>query len=74
MLKDSKAFSGFSTDHLEKAKAFYGELLGLDVAESHGLLTLSYQEGPRLLFIPSRTTSQQRSRFSIFRFPMSRAQ
>jgi catechol 2,3-dioxygenase-like lactoylglutathione lyase family enzyme len=31
MLRDSKAFSGFATDDLDAAKAFYGDTLGLDV-------------------------------------------
>jgi hypothetical protein len=38
MLKESKAFSGFSTGDIPKAKEFYAETLGLDVSESHGLL------------------------------------
>ena len=33
MFKDAKAFSSFSVDDLQKAKQFYGETLGLDVAE-----------------------------------------
>ena len=33
MLKDSKAFSGFSVDDLEKAKKFYSETLGVEVTE-----------------------------------------
>ena len=31
MLRDSKAFSGFATDDLGAAEAFYGDTLGLDV-------------------------------------------
>ena len=34
MLRDSRAFSSFSVDDLDKAKQFYGETLGLDVAET----------------------------------------
>jgi catechol 2,3-dioxygenase-like lactoylglutathione lyase family enzyme len=43
MLTNSKAFSGFAVDDLEKARQFYGEALGLDLElldEEHGLLTL----------------------------------
>jgi catechol 2,3-dioxygenase-like lactoylglutathione lyase family enzyme len=43
MLTDSKAFSGFAVDDLDKAKQFYGETLGLKTEvldEEHGLLTL----------------------------------
>lgn len=40
MFENTKAFSGFSVDDLEKAKAFYDGTLGLRVSEEHGLLTL----------------------------------
>ena len=40
MLADSKAFSGFAVDDLQKAKEFYGDTLGLRTSEEHGLLTL----------------------------------
>ena len=33
MLGDSKAFSSFSVDDPQKAKAFYGQTLGLEVSE-----------------------------------------
>ena len=31
MFKDTKAFSGFSVNDIQKAKEFYGETLGLEV-------------------------------------------
>jgi predicted enzyme related to lactoylglutathione lyase len=43
MLANTKAFSGFAVDDLDKAKRFYGETLGLDVEvldEEFGLATL----------------------------------
>ena len=40
MLKNSKAFSGFSANDIAKEKEFYAGTLGLDVSESHGILTL----------------------------------
>jgi catechol 2,3-dioxygenase-like lactoylglutathione lyase family enzyme len=40
MLGESKAFSGFAVDDLEKAKAFYEDVLGLKTSEEHGLMTL----------------------------------
>ncbi len=45
MLKDSKAFSGFSVNDLAAAKDFYGQTLGLDVAESPMGLTLNIPGG-----------------------------
>ena len=40
MFKDTKAFSGFAVDDLAKARAFYGDTLGIDVGEEMGLLNL----------------------------------
>jgi catechol 2,3-dioxygenase-like lactoylglutathione lyase family enzyme len=40
VLTESKAFSGFAVDDLEKARDFYGETLGLRTSEVHGLMTL----------------------------------
>src|SRR5438034_5921331 len=52
MLKDSKAFSGFSAGDIQTAKKFYSETLGLDVTESHGLLTLRLAGGNNVLVYP----------------------
>ena len=40
MFGSTKAFSGFSVDDIDAARAFYGETLGLRVSEQNGLLTL----------------------------------
>jgi catechol 2,3-dioxygenase-like lactoylglutathione lyase family enzyme len=40
MLTNTKAFSGFAVDDLEKAREFYGETLGLRTSVDNGLLTL----------------------------------
>jgi catechol 2,3-dioxygenase-like lactoylglutathione lyase family enzyme len=46
MLKDSKAFSGFSVNDLDAAKAFYGGKLGLDARSgSMGSLELHLASG-----------------------------
>jgi catechol 2,3-dioxygenase-like lactoylglutathione lyase family enzyme len=37
MFKNTKAFSGFSVNDLQKAKQFYNEVLGLEVSEDMGL-------------------------------------
>ena len=36
MLKLTKAFSSFSVDDTQKAKEFYGHILGLEVTETYG--------------------------------------
>lgn len=40
MLTNSRAFSGFALDDLQKARKFYGETLGLLTSEQYGLMTL----------------------------------
>ena len=40
MLGNTKAFSGFSVDDLDAAKRFYGDTLGVKVAENDAGLTL----------------------------------
>jgi catechol 2,3-dioxygenase-like lactoylglutathione lyase family enzyme len=40
-IKVNEAFSGFSVDDVEKAKAFYGDVLGLDVGDQMGGLSLA---------------------------------
>jgi catechol 2,3-dioxygenase-like lactoylglutathione lyase family enzyme len=45
MLKDSHAFSGFSVNDQQKAKEFYGQTLGLEVAEDGMGLTLKLAGG-----------------------------
>jgi catechol 2,3-dioxygenase-like lactoylglutathione lyase family enzyme len=46
MLEDTKAYSGFAVDDMGKAREFYGETLGLDVAEPFaGWLVLNLAGG-----------------------------
>src|SRR6266853_1238502 len=52
MLKHSKAFSGFSAGDIQTAKKFYSKTLGLDVTESHDLLTLRLASGNNVLIYP----------------------
>ncbi|MGJ7493771.1 VOC family protein [Variovorax sp. RT4R15] len=68
MLSKSKAFSGFSVDDMSVALAFYGETLGLDVAESDGLMTLHLGGGTDVLVYakPDHTPAS----FTILNFPV----
>ena len=52
MLKNSKAFSGFSANDIPKAKEFYAETLGLNVSEDHGILTLRLAGGNNVIVYP----------------------
>ena len=52
MLRDSRAFSGFSVDDVGAAHAFYAETLELDVAAENGMLWLDLPGGSRVLMYP----------------------
>lgn len=52
MLGDSKAFSGFSVDDIAKAKAFYGDTLGVPVSEEKGMLLLQIAGDTSVLVHP----------------------
>ena len=47
MFTDTKAFSGFAVDDLERARAFYGDTLGIETSSEMGLLTLHLDGGAR---------------------------
>ena len=52
MLKNSKAFSGFSVDDVPRAQDFYRDTLGLKVSEANGMLTLHIAGGTTVLVYP----------------------
>jgi predicted enzyme related to lactoylglutathione lyase len=68
MLGDSKAFSGFSTNDIEKAKEFDGRTLGLKVSESNGLLTLHLAGGNNVLIYPKPNHAP--ATFTVLNFPV----
>ncbi|MCI0647756.1 MAG: VOC family protein [Chloroflexi bacterium] len=68
MFKDTKAFSGFSVDDLQKAKEFYSQTLGLEVSEMNGLLELHLGSGARVLIYPK--PNHIPATFTILNFPV----
>jgi predicted enzyme related to lactoylglutathione lyase len=52
MLINRPAFSGYSTNDIPKAKAFYADTLGLDVTEEYGMLTLKFPGGHTVIIYP----------------------
>jgi len=52
MFKNAKAFSSFSVNDLQKAKEFYGQTLGLEVAEMPEGLELHLAGGGRIFLYP----------------------
>ena len=71
MFADTKAYSGFAVDDLQKAKTFYSETLGLrmsDVDPENGLMAL-HISGSRDILVylsPSHTPAS----FTILNFPV----
>ena len=68
MFKNTKAFSGFSVDDIQKAKEFYGTTLGLDVSEENGLLELHIAGGNNVLVYPKPNHTP--ATFTILNFPV----
>ena len=69
MFKDTKAFSGFSVNDIPKAKKFYGQVLGLEVSEAHGLLNLHLAGGTKVLVYPKPDHTP--ATFTILNFPVA---
>ncbi len=68
-LKNTKAFSGFSVDNIEKAKQFYSETLGLNVVkESMGILTVHLAGDTKIIIYPKPNHTP--ATFTILNFPV----
>jgi catechol 2,3-dioxygenase-like lactoylglutathione lyase family enzyme len=71
MFKDSKAFSGFSTNDIDKAKDFYGTVLGLEVEMSPApmaMLSIHLATGGVVFAYPK--DDHQAATFTILNFPV----
>ena len=68
MLKNSKAFSGFSANDIAKEKEFYAGTLGLDVSEAHGLLTLRLAGDNNVIIYPK--PNHVPAMFTVLNFPV----
>lgn len=66
LFKNTPAFSSFSVNDLQKAKNFYNDILGLDVEESNGLLTLHVKDGPPVMIYPK--PNHQPATFTVLNF------
>jgi len=70
MFKDTKAFSGFSVDDIQKAEQFYGETLGLDVSKNEmGILTLKIAGGGTVIAYPK--PNHEPATFTILNFQVA---
>lgn len=69
MLRNSKSFSSFSVDHLEKAKVFYGEVLGLVVKDNPmGILELHVEGSTPIVIYPK--SNHLAATFTVLNFPV----
>jgi catechol 2,3-dioxygenase-like lactoylglutathione lyase family enzyme len=68
MLANTKAFSGFAVDDLQKAAEFYGQTLELNTSESNGLLTLHLAGDRDTLIYPK--PDHVPATYTILNFPV----
>ena len=68
MLKDSHAFSGFSSNDIDAARTFYKEILGLEVTEQMGMLDLRFAGGGHGIVYPK--PDHQPATFTVLNFPV----
>ncbi|HEY7597848.1 MAG TPA: VOC family protein [Actinophytocola sp.] len=69
MFENTKAFSGFSVDDIEKARRFYGETLGLRVSEANGMLTLHLAGDRNTLVYPKPDHAP--ATYTMLNFPVA---
>jgi len=69
MFENTKAFSSFSVDDIPAAQNFYGQMLGLKVTESNGLLRLHIAGGAEILIYP-KGTAHTAANFTVLNFPV----
>jgi len=67
-LRTSPAYSGFSSNDLAKARQFYGDTLGLEVNDDHGMLSLHLEGGRNVLIYPK--DNHEPATFTILNFPV----
>ncbi|WP_079406587.1 VOC family protein [Streptomyces sp. 3211] len=70
MFENSRAFSGFAVDDLERAKEFYGTTLGLSVSQDGemGLLRLDLAGGTTIMVYPKE--DHRPAIYTILNFPV----
>jgi catechol 2,3-dioxygenase-like lactoylglutathione lyase family enzyme len=70
MFRDSHAFSGFSTNDIERARAFYADTLGLKVTDGQGIgvLDLNLADGGHVLIYPKE--DHVPATFTVLNFPV----
>jgi catechol 2,3-dioxygenase-like lactoylglutathione lyase family enzyme len=68
-LRPGEAFSGFSVDDIEAARAFYAGTLGLEVTDDHGMLRLHLGQRTTVLVYPK--PDHRPATFTVLNLPVS---
>jgi catechol 2,3-dioxygenase-like lactoylglutathione lyase family enzyme len=68
MLSTSEAFHGFSVDDTDAARAFYADVLGLDVTEENEMLRLHLTGSVATIVYPKKNHAP--ASFTILNFPV----
>jgi len=67
MFKDTRAYSGFSVNDMQKAKEFYNGILGIDVSENEmGIMNLHIAGGTKIIVYPK--PNHEPATFTILNF------
>ena len=66
MLRDARAYSGFSTNDTEATKEFYGSVLGLELTEANGIVELKLAGGGTVIAYPKE--NHEPASFTILNF------
>ena len=69
MFKNTKAFSGFSVDDIQKAKKFYSEVLGVEVVDNPmGLIELHIAGSNNIMVYPK--PNHEPATYTVLNFPV----
>ena len=68
MFRDSKAFSGFSVDDVEKVRPFYTDTLGVEARVNNGMLELYFGETAVLVY--PKGDAHEPATFTVLNFPV----
>ena len=68
VFKNSKVFSGFSVNDLQKAKEFYSKTLSFDVSEMDGFLNLHIGNDAKVLIYPK--SNHVPATFTVLNLPV----
>jgi catechol 2,3-dioxygenase-like lactoylglutathione lyase family enzyme len=66
MLGDTATFSSFSARDLDAERRFYGDTLGIDLTEEHGMLNLHLAGGHEVIIYPRE--DHQPASFTVLNF------